>query len=239
MVYWNLWKYVEGKPLIYNGDKFIITKPSLKYFKWHSVIKVTCLSDIGFHSFAKYSQRLLPLILPIIVYWAQIIPDKSSGVHWESWITLLCQWLLVLRLKNLNPGLLMPNAAHLLHNCVLWVQPESRGEGVELSANAKNVCDVAGREFIRVWERKETRSCTQANLLTRHWRQSTPDFQPWLDVITELYLLDEMAPRSISSHLFHLGGSIHMSITFVEKCGSKWGAPITMIYRALLFWWSY
>lgn len=32
-----------------------------------------------------------------------------------------------------------------------------------------------------------------------------------------------MAPRFISSHLFHLGGSIHMSITFGEKCGSKWG----------------
>lgn len=32
-----------------------------------------------------------------------------------------------------------------------------------------------------------------------------------------------MAPRSISSHLFHRGGSIHMSITFGEKCGSKWG----------------
>lgn len=52
-------------------------------------------------------------------------------------------------IKNLDPGLLMQNAARLLPNWVLRVQPESRGEGVELSANAKNVCDVAGREFIR------------------------------------------------------------------------------------------
>lgn len=48
-----------------------------------------------------------------------------------------------------------------------------------------------------------------------------------------------MALRSISSHLFHLGGSIHMRITFGEKCGSKWGPyhndlQSTVVLMALL-----
>lgn len=59
------------------------------------------------------------------------------------------------------------------------------------------------------------------------------DFRLCQKEITELYLLDEMAPHSIFSFQFHLGGFIHMCITLGN--GEQVGAPMGIIYGALLF----
>lgn len=59
------------------------------------------------------------------------------------------------------------------------------------------------------------------------------DFRLCRKVITELYLLDEMAPHSIFSFQFHLGGFIHMCITLGN--GEQVGAPMGIIYGAPLF----